>query len=76
MQEKMYKQCLMKKDLIYQTSWIASKIAVINNVIKLKEDLDWDYNWTIVKVYDTELPWSIVNKNSQNYKTQRKASDI
>ena len=70
----------MKNDEYYLCSiknhLINLKIAVINNVIKLKEDLDWDYNWTIVKVYDTELPWSIVNKNSQNYKTQRKASDI
>lgn len=48
-----YKQCtLSKKDGTTQVSWIPEKFALLNKVLKLKENEKWDDGWIVKKVGD------------------------
>jgi len=59
-------------------SWIPAKIAVKGNVVRLKdnENGEWTEGWTVLSEPKSPMPYSILLKNSQDYKKTRKASDI
>lgn len=81
MREVNYTQCRLKKKTeagsMHQMSWIPTEFAKVGKVIKLRdEDTDvWDDGWVVEAAYSTRS-WEEVNKASQLYKHQRKASDI
>jgi len=57
-------------------TYVPSKIAKKDNIIKLKnEDGTWDIDWVVFETFN-ELSWETVNARSQDYKNTRKASDI
>ncbi len=59
-----------------QVSWIPEKFAVKGKYLKLKEDTVWIDGWLVDSASDESLPGNILNDRSQDYKTQRKGSDI
>jgi len=40
-QEKMYKQCVLRKENTEQTSWIPERFAKVGNILRLIEDDGW-----------------------------------
>lgn len=77
MREQNYTQCKLKKENTYQTSWIPSEFAKVGKILKLKDEDTgvWTDGWVVEAAYNTRS-WQEVNKASQQYKHQRKASDI
>lgn len=79
-----YRQChLVKKRKapdageLHQTSWIPSQFAVMNKVLKLKdEDGAWDNGWVVTSVGPYEKTEKEANEGTQLHKKQRRASDI
>jgi hypothetical protein len=72
----MHIQCKLRRGNTVQTTWIPSKIAVVGNIVNLKEaDGSWDDGWEVLETY-TGLEWAVLNERSQDYKRTRKASDI
>lgn len=70
-----YRQCKLKRGNTYQTSWIPEKFAKQNKYVKLKTNGEWIDGWQVVHV-GARMDEASALKNSQNYKHQRKASDI
>lgn len=50
-----YRQCHLKKGNTHQTSWIPEQFAVVNKVLKLREDGVWDDGWVVQTVSETRL---------------------
>jgi len=43
-----YRQCVLNKESLTQTSWIPSKFATVGQILKLKRpDGDWDDGWKV-----------------------------
>ena len=56
-----YRQCKMQKKNSYQVSYIPEEFAVMNKVIKLRENGEWDDGWVVIEVSsfrhaDDDLP--------------------
>lgn len=66
-----YRQCILKKGDTSQIAWIPEMYASLGNYVKLKED----DGWQIIEV-GSRLAAPDMNEQSQDYKHQRKASDI
>lgn len=74
--EVMYTQCKLRKQNMYQMSWIPSEFATPGNVVKLRDDNDvWSDGWIVEAAYSSKSHKE-VNEYSQAHKRQRKASDI
>ena len=67
-----YRQCRLQRWNIHQTSWIPEKFAVVGKFLKLHEE----NGWQVKEVGTVALDESVVNDHSQDFKRQRKASDI
>ena len=72
MKDIKYKQCILNKGNITQTSWIPEKFAVIGKFLRLENDNGWE----VKAVSSIALNEETVNSNSRDYKRTRKASDI
>lgn len=76
-----YRQCVLKKItpngvITVQTSWIPEQYAYKGNWVSLKQkDGTWDNHWKVSEV-GMRIEEEAVLENSQDYKHQRKASDI
>lgn len=71
------KQCLLEKKGTTTTSWIPEEFSVKGKVINIKDDNDkWDNGWLVKEVYSHSVDEKVVNLRSQDYKKNRKASDI
>lgn len=72
-----YKQCVLIQEtptgVLTQTAWIPSELAVVNKKVILKNDPKF---WMVAFVGNKEVEWCEVNERGQDYKKQRKASDI
>jgi len=60
-----------------QMTWIPEEFAKEGKILELKNPQtgEWDNGWTVEKVY-ARSEESYVRERSQDYKHQRKASDI
>lgn len=67
-----YKQCTLKKDNIYQTVWIPEIYAHIGQILEIKQD----NGWLVTEVGQIRMLEEDVSMHSQDYKHQRKMSDI
>ena len=66
-----HRQCKLKKGDTYQVTWIPEKYAKIGKYLQLKDD----DGWQVVEIY-SKKDSKEVPKRSDDYKHQRKASDI
>lgn len=67
-----YKQCVLRKQNTVQTAWIPEQFAHINEYVCIKDD----DGWLVELVGQHRMLEEDVSKHSQDYKHQRKASDI
>ena len=71
-----HRQCKLKRGTENQVSWIPDAIAVVGQVVKLKEeDGTWDEGWEVIEIYDRSETQYVL-KHSRDWKTQRRGSDI
>lgn len=75
----MYKQVKLKQQDKYQTVWLPEQFAHVGDYVCIKSKSypeSWD-NWMVCEVYGSiRLDEDTINTYSQDYKHQRKASDI
>lgn len=67
-----YKQCTLQKDNIMQVSWIPEIYAHVGEILELKKE----DGWVVKEVGSYRMLEEDVSKHSQDYKHQRKMSDI
>lgn len=81
-----YRQCVLNKPFKLKdgsvgvetiTSWIPEQFAVKGNYIKVldKQSFQWQDGWIVIEV-GLRAPEEEVLERNQDYKHQRKASDI
>lgn len=51
-----YRQCVLRRGSIEQTSWISEKFAVIGKMIKFKIGDGWDDGWVVKSVSEAKFP--------------------
>lgn len=51
----MYKQCKLKRNSTYQTVYLPIEFAVLNKLLKLKNNNVWDNGWKVIEVYHNSL---------------------
>lgn len=51
----MYIQCKLQKENRYQVSWIPEKFAVLNKILKLKENEIWEDGWKVIEIGGLKL---------------------
>jgi hypothetical protein len=60
----------------YHTAWIPEEFSKIGKYLKIKDEFgEWDNGWKVVGV-GSRKEEQFVLEDSQDYKRQRKASDI
>ena len=67
-----YKQCTMRKGKQEQTAWIPEYLAHQGQPLNIKGD----DGWIVIFVGQIRMTQEDVSMHSQDYKHQRKASDI
>ena len=72
----LYCQCLLEKNGDLLTTWIPKKFAVVDKILKIKNDDGWDNGWKVIKVGELLLNEESVASNSLDYRRTREASDI
>jgi hypothetical protein len=70
-----YTQCYLIKGERSQVAWIPSEFAIIEKIIKIKIDGEWDDGWKIIRTYNTRTSEHI-KEHERDYLKQRSASDI
>ncbi len=72
----MFRQCELKKrkpgKIEWQTAWIPEQFAKLGTLVKLMDDDGWE----VVSVGKGRMDDDKVSEQSQEYKHQRKMSDI
>lgn len=72
-----YWQCELKKAGVTVMSWLPQNIAQKGTYVKLLRDGIWSNGWRIEEVYrGAALDQEEIDKRNQDYKHQRKASDV
>tara|TARA_R110000824_G_scaffold218435_2_gene405049 strand:+ start:3552 stop:3803 length:252 start_codon:yes stop_codon:yes gene_type:complete len=75
-----FKQCKLQRLNATTTSWIPSKFAKLGQYLKLKDRADktdnWIDGWKVESVGHLEVDRKTVISRSEDYKNQRKVSDI
>lgn len=80
--ETFFRQCSLdlplKNGVKRTVSWIPEKYAIKGKIIQLKkrETDEWENGWVVVMVGTIRLTQDQVTERSQDFKKQRKASDI
>lgn len=67
-----YKQCELRKNDITQVAWIPEHYAHAGDYLEIKGD----DGWQVMLVGQFRMEEADVSMHSQDYKHQRKASDI
>ncbi len=68
----MFKQCVLRNGSTYQVAWLPEHLAHINKILEIKSENGWE----VIEVAQIRLDNNYIEEQSQDYKNQRKASDI
>jgi hypothetical protein len=71
-----FRQCKLQRGNAFTTSWIPEKYTKKGKHIELKDNDVWVDGWLVTEVGNKRLQEEYVVTRSQDYKRQRKASDI
>lgn len=74
--EPFYKQCELRRENTVQVAWIPEKFAHVGDFVGIKDDGVWVEGWEVMLVGRHRVPESEMRERSQDYKHQRKMSDI
>jgi len=69
------RQCILRNNKTFTVSYIPEQYAKVGKILKLKENGEWKDGWIVEKVGSRRLTEEVIER-SQDYKHQRKASDI
>ena len=67
-----YKQCTLKKGNTQKVSWIPSKYAKLNKILKLKRGDVWTDGWEVISVSTNEVDEKILPDSHNMIKSHRK----
>ena len=63
MNEELFVQCRVKKELIYRTIWVQESLAKEGQIVKMNEGNKWEESWEIIRIYNgVKYPKSILSK--------------
>ena len=72
-----HKQCVLKKHSTIEVSWIPEQYAHEGSYVKIRgKDKQWDDGWLVMTVSQFRMDEDTLADFSQDYKHQRKMSDI
>lgn len=71
-----YRQCILKKTNQVQVAWLPEMFCKVNTYVELEINKKWEDGWKIINVSKSRMSGQQVSEQSQEYKHQRKASDI
>lgn len=72
----MYRQCKLNKNGMIRVAWVPEKFAKRGRYVCIKTDGEWSDGWHVEEVYSMRMSHNDLIERSQDYKHQRKASDI
>ncbi len=73
----MYKQCTLKKGMVWHKAWIPAEFAVKGKHIQIRNSLGhWGSTWEVISTGETALSGEYVRELERDHLYQRKASDI
>jgi hypothetical protein len=55
MASEFYKQCSLEKNGCIHVAWIPEKFAVVNAIVKIKEDNEWNDGFKVIEAYQTKM---------------------
>ena len=70
-----HRQCRLRKGATEQVTFIPEEFAKVGRFVKLRSATEWDDGWKVVAVY-SRVESREAAERSQDYKHQRRASDI
>lgn len=65
-------QCTVRCGDVHDVCWLPSKFAVEGKYIRIKDE----DGWLVTGIGDLKLPSTYVEKQKNNWRSQRQASDI
>lgn len=71
-----YRQCRLARGQRRTYSWLPEKYAKQGKYLKLREKGRWENGWCVESVGAFRMSEISVDERSQDYKHQRRASDI
>jgi hypothetical protein len=76
--EEMYQQCELRRAGVgtIMVSWIPSKYAKKDKVLKIKNGDGWENGWKVTKVYVPKNTETVVASLATSYLHQREVSDV
>ena len=76
MTKPLMRQCKLIKDTMYMTTWLPIQFAKVGKILKLKESNgEWSDGWVVDEVGAVQEYEDCI-EHAEDYKHQRKASDI
>lgn len=70
------KQCILKKENTYTTSWIPEELAKVGEPVAIRENGEWIGGYEVTSVSTTRQLASLMIKNEMEYEKHRGKSDI
>jgi hypothetical protein len=72
----LYRQCILERKNLTQTTWIPEKFAVEGGFVELKNNEIWENGWKVLAVGQDRLSEEYVNLQSVEYTKHREVTDI
>jgi hypothetical protein len=72
---RMYKQCKLIKDGVYEQVYIPSEFAIQGKSVKIKRNGTWDDGWLVEEVWQ-EVDEAFLDAMRNALKHQREVSDV
>ncbi len=69
---KTHTQCSLVRDAVHDICWLPTKFAVVGKVIRINDES----GWLVTGVGDLPLPSAYIEERKNDYRTQRRASDV
>jgi hypothetical protein len=69
-----YRQCKLQKKNTFQTSYIPEEFAVMNKIIKLRDNNVWDDGWKVIAVSSSRHADDNLPDSHSSIKAHRRAT--
>jgi len=72
----MFRQCVLKRDEVEQTTWLPEAFAFVGRVLRLRKRVgngcvvdytEWDNGWMVVSVGEERLPESDLREHEHSF---------
>jgi hypothetical protein len=69
-------QCVLRRGYAEMVTWLPAEYAKVGKTVDLRIGKTWDEGWKVEVVHSTRLPTEYIREHSNDYRTQREASDV